>query len=127
MPLIRISMKQGRSAETKQSIKDAVHKAFISAFKIPETDRTILVQEYAEADFDVRNKNFTIVEVSAFSGRSKDAKRQLYKEIVENMHNMAKIEPQDVFIIVNDIDRDNWGVRGGKMASETDIGFKVDV
>ena len=33
----------------------------------------------------------------------------------------------DIFIVLNDIPLDNWGIRGGVPASEVDIGFKVDV
>ncbi|HRU39993.1 MAG TPA: tautomerase family protein [Candidatus Goldiibacteriota bacterium] len=127
MPLIKIHTQKGKAKQVRQAIMDGVHKALVSAFKIPVTDRTILLTEYPKEHFSGRNENFTIVEITAFAGRSKDAKRQLYKEIVDNISVTTKLKKEDVFIIVNDISKENWGIRGGQMASEVDIGFKVDI
>lgn len=77
MPLIKIHTQKGKSKQARQAIMDGVHKALVSAFKIPEKDRTILLSGYPKEHFSGRDKNFTIVEVIAFAGRSKDAKRQL--------------------------------------------------
>ena len=127
MPLVKIHMREGKTDAHKQAVKDGVHKALVSAFKIPERDRTILLNEYDAMHFDGRDENFTIVEVVAFAGRSKEAKKQLYKEIVANICGATKLQPADIFIIVNDIPKDNWGIRGGQMASDVDLGFKIDV
>ncbi len=29
--------------------------------------------------------------------------------------------------MLNEVERENWGLRGGQPASEIDLGFKVDV
>ncbi len=127
MPLIKIHMRDGKEKQHKRALLDGVHQALVSAFKIPKNDRTILLTEYDAEHFDGRDENFTIVEVIAFAGRTKDAKRELYKKIVENVCKTTKLAPTDIFIIINDIPKDNWGIRGGQMASEVDIGFKTDV
>lgn len=127
MPLIKVHMRDTKTKEHKKAVLDGIHSALVSAFKIPEKDRTQLLTEYDAEHFDGRDENYTIVEIMAFEGRSKDAKRQLYKEIVENVCNTTKLQPTDIFIIVNDIPKDNWGIRGGQMASEVNIGFKIDV
>lgn len=127
MPLIKVHIRDGKTKEHKKALLDGIHNALVSAFKIPEKDRTMLLTEYDAEHFDGRDENFTIVEITAFAGRSKDAKRQLYKEIVENVTKTTALNPTDIFIIVNDIPKDNWGIRGGQMASEVDLGFKIDV
>jgi len=120
-------MHKGKTARMKKAIMDGVHKALVSAFKIPKTDRNILLNEYARQHFSGRTKDFTIIEITAFSGRSKPVKKQLYNEIVKNLCNDAGLRPEDIFIIIYDVEMENWGIRGGKMASEIDIGFKIDV
>jgi 4-oxalocrotonate tautomerase family enzyme len=127
MPLIKIHMRDGKGKEHKKAVLDGVHKALVSAFKIPVNDRTMLLSEYDTEHFDGRDENFTIVEIMAFSGRTKDAKKELYRKIVENVCKGTKLAAADIFIIINDIPKDNWGIRGGLMASEVDLGFKVDV
>jgi len=62
---------------------------------------------------------------TVFAGCSFKAKRQLYKEIVDNMKIMAGIDPLDVFIIMNDIFGENLGILGVQRACEANIGFKA--
>ena len=127
MPLIKVHIRDGKTKDHKKAVLDGIHKALVSAFEIPEKDRTMLLTEYAAEHFDGRDENFTIVEIMAFAGRSKDAKKQLYKEIVDNVSQTTTLNPTDIFIIVNDIPQDNWGIRGGQMASDVNLGFKTDI
>ena len=67
-----------------------------------------------------------MVSVDCFAGRSVDAKRHLYAEVVERLEALGV--PRDhVTITVRDIDRASWGVRGGQAASDVDLGFDVEV
>jgi len=56
--------------------------------------------------------------VSAFKGRTQEMKKLLYRLIVENLKNDAGIDPQAVMIIIYDVPKEDWGIRGGQMASE---------
>ena len=64
--------------------------------------------------------------MDVFPGRSIEAKRKLYENIVLNLqrHN---IQAGDILIVLNEPQLDNWGVRGGVLASAVDLGFKIDV
>ena len=127
MPLVKIHTLKGKDDAVKKAIMDGVHRALVSAFKIPESDKTIFLSEYDEGNVGGKNGNFTLIEIIAFSGRSKDAKKQLYREIVENVCAAVAFKPADLFIIVNDLPLENWGIRGGQMASEINLGFKLDI
>lgn len=127
MPMTTITMLEGRTFEEKRDILDGVHAALMSAFGIPENDRTQIIDEIHPDNWDVvAGPDRIIVEIKAFAGRSLDAKRALYKAIVHNMGE-AGIAPEDVFIIISDLPMENWGVRGGKAACDIDFGFKIDV
>jgi hypothetical protein len=39
----------------------------------------------------------------------------------------AERRPTDVFVVLQEPPMDNWGIRGGRMASEVDLGFEVQV
>ena len=130
MPIIRIEIIAGKSAEYKKAVLDGVHNALMEAFRIPDTDRIQIITEHLPEDFERKSEHsdrFTLIEISAFAGRSIDAKRRLYTAIVNNLKTNPGIESSDVFILVNEQPLDNWGVRGGKPASEIDFGFKIDV
>lgn len=108
---------------------EAVHSAMREALKIPENDRNIRFQQYQPEDFQVppdKTENYTYVEISMFTGRSLQAKKDLYRQIVTNL-GKAGIQARDVFIVLYEVPLDNWGIRGGVPASEVDLGFKIEV
>ena len=58
-------------------------------------------------------------------GRSKNAKKQLYENIVSKLAEL-KISPIDIIIVLNELPLENWGL-SGKSAEEIDIGFNLNV
>jgi len=129
MPLVKVSLLKGKSKEEKKALSDAIHAALMEAFRIPENDRNQRIFEFEPENFDVpegKTLNYTLIEITAFPGRSLDAKRKLYQTIVKNL-NKLDIQPNDLLIVLKEPPLDNWGVRGGIPASEIDLGFKLDV
>jgi hypothetical protein len=101
----------------------------VTAFRIPESDRHQRFIEYEPDDFEIppgKSERCVIVEVDAFAGRSIDAKRLLYKEIVTGI-GAAGIAAGDVLVVLRDVPRENWGIRGGQAACDIDLGFEVEV
>jgi phenylpyruvate tautomerase PptA (4-oxalocrotonate tautomerase family) len=130
MPLVKISLRTGRSPDYKRALLDGVHAALVEAFLIPDSDRHQQLFELDEDIFEIpstRSEAFVLVEIIAFQGRSLQAKRKLYAAIVRNFATSPGISGDDVMIILHEPPKENWGIRGGKPASEVDIGFKVDV
>lgn len=82
--------------------------------------------EHEADDFDVPSDGFTIITITMFPGRSIAAKRKLYAGIVERLGELG-IDASDVKVVLNERPRDDWGIRGGKPASEVDLGFDLDV
>lgn len=127
MPLITLTMQAGRNAAQKKALLDGVHNALVSSFGIPENDRLQFINEVAPDNWDMEQTPYEIiVEVKAFAGRSRETKRTLYKNIVENLSD-CNLAPESVFIIVNDIPTENWGLRGGQAGCDIDFGFQIDV
>ncbi len=127
MPLVHVHLRAGRSAPEKKAILDGLHAAFVEALKIPATDRNQLLHEYAPEQFEGRYGPETVcVEASVFPGRSHDAKRKLYRLIVENLER-AGVPKDRVLIVLHEPPLENWGIRGGQCAADVQLGFKVDV
>ncbi len=129
MPLVKISMLEGRPPELKLKVAEAIHSALVTAFKIPAHDKNIRIEEYKKQDFilpEGKSEQYVIIEISAFSGRCTDAKRSLYKTIVENLGGLG-IVPEDIFILLHEEPLENWGIRGGIAACDIDFGFNPKV
>jgi phenylpyruvate tautomerase PptA (4-oxalocrotonate tautomerase family) len=130
MPLVKVEMRTGKSAAYKKAVLDAVHRALVDSFKIPEDDRNQRLYELDPEHFEYsagKTEDCVIVELTVFKGRSLDAKRQLYKAIADNLGQAVGLKRTDVLIVLNEQPLDNWGVRGGVPASEANLGYKIDV
>jgi phenylpyruvate tautomerase PptA (4-oxalocrotonate tautomerase family) len=129
MPLVKIETRRWMSRDTKRAVLDAVHASLVAAFRIPEHDRNQRVVEYDPDDFEVsagKGEHFTIVTIDAFAGRSVEAKRALYQDLVSRLAPMG-VPPNDLVVVVHDVPLESWGIRGGKAACDIDIGFQVKV
>jgi phenylpyruvate tautomerase PptA (4-oxalocrotonate tautomerase family) len=126
MPLVKIEILNDRSASEKTALFDAIHEALVEALNIPDNDRVQRLIEHERDDFDVPSPSFTIVTITMFPGRSVSAKRELFQRIVEKLGQLG-IPANDVNIVLEEPPLENWGIRGGRPASEVELGFELDV
>lgn len=129
MPLVRIEVLEGRSVSETRGLLGAVHEALIEAFAIPDDDRTQRVVEHDRDHFEIppgRSEKYTLVEITAFPGRSVEAKRALYRAIVRNLGGIG-VPADDVSIVIHEPPMENWGIRGGHSADEVDLGYRLDI
>ncbi len=129
MPLVRLSRRAGRPATENKSLLDAVHDALVEAFKIPQKDRHQQLIELDAAHFEIpadRGDAFTVVEITAYAGRSVDAKRAFYQALARRFE-LVGIAPRDLFVVINDPPLENWSPRNGESAADVKPSFKLDV
>ncbi len=129
MPLVKLTTRKTRTRAEKDALLLGVHQALVDAFHIPKDDCYCRIETLDPADFIVppgKSDAFVLIEIGAFPGRSIDAKRKLYAGIIEILGKQG-IAPADIFITVNEMPLDNWGIRGGVPASDIQLGFKLDV
>ena len=59
-----------------------------------------------------RTNNYTIIEISLFSGRSVEVKKNLIRLLYQKLQEAVEITSQDLEITLIEIPPANWGVRG---------------
>lgn len=131
MPSPLIEVRRAYSQEQEVQLIEAVQDALIEGFRIPAEDRCVRLIAYEPHRFIYpprlsRPECYTLVTVTGFAGRTIEAKRRLYRSIVERL-GALDIPADHITITLNEVERENWGLRGGVPASEIDLGFKVDV
>ena len=129
MPLVKIETRRWMTPMQKAQALDATHGALVAAFKIPTHDRHQRVVEYAAEDFEIppgKGDRYMLISIDGFAGRSLDAKRALYREIVQRLGAVG-VPANDVLIVLREVPLENWGVRGGVAACDVDLGFEVRV
>jgi 4-oxalocrotonate tautomerase family enzyme len=129
MPLVKIEIEKGYSPEYKKAILNGIHQALVETIKIPDHDRRQRLYELDTDNFEHsgRGSHYTIIEITMFKGRSDEAKKSLFRRIVDLLEANPGIPGNDITIIINDPPLENWGIRGGYPASECDLGFNIKV
>ncbi len=128
MPSTRIETRTGWVGDRHQELIEAVQNALLEGLLIPEADRCVRLTEYGHDAFIVptgKGVTYTLVEVTLFSGRSLDAKRRLYRAMVEQLGRLG-LPDSDIKTVLIEVPPEDWGIRG-LPASEIDLGFKIDV
>lgn len=131
MPSVLIEVKKQYSIEEEIAIMDAVHNALVAAFKIKPGDRHVRLIAHEPHRFAcppdrVTPEYSTLISIDCLAGRSLDAKRTLYKTIVNNLE-LVGIPKDHTKILLREIELQNWGLYGGQAGCDIDLGFKIDV
>lgn len=129
MPHAVVHRLGGASPLGRKVVLEAVNRAFISALKVPEDTHPVRLCEYAADAFlipDQTSEAFTLIEATIYPGRSLETKRRLYSRIIAKLGETG-IAAKDIRIVLYEVPRDNWALRGGLPASEIDLGFEVEI
>ena len=113
MPLVKIELLKGRSAEYKKTLLESVHAGLVESLGIEDWDRFQRILEYDKADFefpDFKSDNFMIIELTIFPGRTAEQKQGAITAIKNHLSSSLSIDPKDVFIVINDPPRENWSI-----------------
>ncbi len=121
MPLVRIDVVEGRSADQLKAILNATHNALVAAFRIPERDRYQVLNEHAASGFIVedtglnieRSENRILVQITT-RPRPRRAKQAFYYLLCESLQKECGIEASDVVVsMVTNADED-WSFGYGR-------------
>ncbi len=121
MPLIRISMRRGRPASHPAAIIDGVYRALRATFEVPENDLFAVVHQH-EADEFVFDANFfrfqrsaglVIIQITVANTRGVTQKKALFAAIAANLQQEPGLKPDDIFINLLEVKRENWSFGGG--------------
>ena len=127
MPLVKIELKKGQAKDFLSSLMVCIIEAIIEVLRIPDNDSNIRVIEYEPHLFVMKPPYEILIEIILFSGRTDRTKTNLYKKIVEKLDARLSIKGETVFIILNEQPKVNWGVRGGKPASDINFDFDIEI
>lgn len=122
MPLIRISHKAGKPSAYRRAIAENVYQALRETFAVPEGDLFVTVSEHREEDFIFdrrylgieRSDDFVIVQLTVSNTRTLAQKQALYRRIVERLGKSPRLRPQDVFINLVEVAKENWSFGNGE-------------
>jgi phenylpyruvate tautomerase PptA (4-oxalocrotonate tautomerase family) len=121
MPLVRISLRRGKSAVHLAALCNGIYEAMREAFDVPENDRFILIHQHDTDEFDCdphylgidRSEDLVVVQVACRDSRSTAQKQAFYRRVIEKLAADPGLRPQDVFINLLETAKENWSFGNG--------------
>ncbi len=122
MPLVRISLREGKSAEYRKALADGVHRALVEAIEIPPQDRFQVVTEHSPGGliYDPsylgieRSDDIVLVQITLSTGRKPGQKRKLYERMSKILAENPGLRPQDLMINLVEVTWENWSFGNGE-------------
>src|SRR6185503_18949619 len=121
MPLVRISLMEGKPESYRQKVGDAVHRAMVETINVPPLDRFQIITTHAKSDFIydaeylnvARTDTLIMIQIALNVGRTTDMKKAFYKRVVDLLVQEVKIRPEDVLICLVEVAKENWSFGNG--------------
>ena len=121
MPLVRIDLMRGKSAQYRKTSGEIIYQAMIDLINVPKDDKFQVITEHAPDEMNFAesylgnhySNDVIFIQVTLNSGRSVDLKKAFYKRIADDIHAQLKTRPEDVVINLVEVAKENWSFGGG--------------
>ena len=122
MPLVRISLLEGKPESYIAKVADAVHRAMAETISVPVQDRFQIITEHSKSHliYDPeylkirRTDDVIIIQITLNQGRTIDARKALYRRIAELLSQEAGVRKEDVFVNLVETAKENWSFGNGE-------------
>ncbi|MRR56805.1 MAG: tautomerase family protein [Deltaproteobacteria bacterium] len=121
MPLVHISLLQGKSPQYLRQVADSVHQAMVDAFDVPPDDRFQKISQYDKGTLIAdplylggpRSADFVLIEITAGRARSTTTKESFYRRLAQCLKDSPGLRPEDLMIVITTTQRDEWSFGNG--------------
>jgi 4-oxalocrotonate tautomerase len=94
MPLVRIDLAKGTSAQFRKTLGDIVYKAMIDIIDVPKDDKFQIITEHPPEELNYapsylgieHSSGLVLIQVTMSVGRTVQAKQAFYRQIAEQLH-----------------------------------------
>ncbi|MEA1675856.1 tautomerase family protein [Nitrospirillum sp. BR 11163] len=122
MPLARIDLVKGKSAEYRHAIGEVIYEAMLSTLNVPKDDRFQIITEHGDSDFVAdptylginRTRDTVIIQITLNQGRTVEVKKAFYKAVADGLHARLGLRREDVFINLVEVPKENWSFGNGE-------------
>jgi phenylpyruvate tautomerase PptA (4-oxalocrotonate tautomerase family) len=121
MPLVRISLREGKSEAYKKAVADGVHQAMVEGADVPAKDRFQVITEHPAGGliYDPtylgidRSDDVVFVQITLSTGRKLAQKKKLYERMSKILAENPGLRPQDLVINLVEVAWENWSFGNG--------------
>jgi 4-oxalocrotonate tautomerase len=121
MPLARIDLPVGKTAEYHSAVGDIVYEAMITVLNVPKDDRFQVIAEHSAPDLVIdanylgihRTADAIVIQVTLNEGRTVEMKKAFFKALADGLHQRLGLRREDVVINLVEVKKENWSFGNG--------------
>jgi phenylpyruvate tautomerase PptA (4-oxalocrotonate tautomerase family) len=121
MPLVRIELARGKPAHYRRTLGDLVYRAMKDVINVPQDDKFQIITEHAPEELNITpgylgirySPDVVVIQITLSQGRTVEQKQAFYKRVATDLHRELKLDPQDVFINLVEVAKENWSFGNG--------------
>ncbi len=121
MPLVRISLRKGKTESYRKSVGDIVYRTMVETINVPPKDNFQIITEHDENGLiydpeylDIpRTDDVIFIQISLLEGRSVELKKAFYKALAERLNHEIGVRTEDVFISLLETKKEDWSFGNG--------------
>jgi phenylpyruvate tautomerase PptA (4-oxalocrotonate tautomerase family) len=111
VPLVKVNLLKGRSAEEKDSIAASIQAALVSTVEVPDDNRYQLFSEYDGENFRhtsgylgmTYTDQLLVIEITVREGDDDEHKKSLLAAINRNLVAAGVVGGDDVFVLITEV------------------------
>lgn len=121
MPLVNIDVYDTFPEEKVSNLLDAIHKAVLDSFDVPERDRYQILRKHKPNEMIIQDTGLgfergdEVVVLTIFSRkRSSESKKKLYELLIANLNQACQIASKDIMVSIIENEDADWSFGGGR-------------
>jgi 4-oxalocrotonate tautomerase len=123
MPLVRIDLSKKHSESFAKQVGDIIYNVMREQINVPEDDKFQIITRHDASELNIPksylgieySEEIIFIQATISFGRSVDLKKNLYKSICETLVKNLNVRPQDIFINLLEVSKENWSFGNGEM------------
>ncbi len=126
MPLTRISLGTAWRPTEFAQLSALFHECLVAEFDVPSADKFQFIEQAADEQriydpnylSDGRSARFVLFHIFAGKPRSRAQKQGLYRRLCARLDDKMAVSPQDVMVVIQFNQQEDWSFSAGRMAIE---------
>ena len=116
MPLVRISLRQGKPAGLGKRIGAVVYQTMVDTINVPVHDNFQIISEH-DSDSLIydpiyqnisRTDDVIFIQITLNEGRTVEVKKAFYKALAERLNQELDLRMEDILINLVEVKKENW-------------------
>lgn len=121
MPLVRISLRTGKTDAYRKTVGDIVYRTMVETINVPPKDNFQIITEHDESGLVYdreflnipRTDDVIFIQIALLEGRTVELKKAFYKALAERLNDELDVRIEDILINLLETKKENWSFGNG--------------